>query len=156
MTPAVITLYRDLPGKDVDELLSLLDEAGIDAEVGPPHVRMGGAVEATVQILVQVSLENLGGILITAAGARLWKALRGLFDRDDEEGTGDRDEIVAVIVDPATGDRVELTRGALRQSSLPDLLDLVNGRPGDRPPLVIVWNETSGTWHIYEPPQLLL
>lgn len=33
MTSAVITLYRDLPDEDVDRLLALLDEAGIDAEV---------------------------------------------------------------------------------------------------------------------------
>lgn len=95
---------------------------------------MGTLLEATAQMLVQASLEGLSGVLMTAAGVRLWKGLRGLFDRDGEEETSDRDEVVAVIIDPQTEDRVELTRGALRQSSLPELLDLVNGRPGERAP----------------------
>lgn len=146
MTSAVITLYRDLPDEDVNTLIALLDEAGIDAEVGPPDIRMGSLLEATTQMLVQASLEGLSGVLMTAAGVRLWKGLRGLFDRDGEEETSDRDEVVAVIIDPQTGDRVELTRGALHQSSLPELLDLVNGRPGERAPLVVVWDEATQTW----------
>ncbi|MFI0484422.1 hypothetical protein [Actinomadura sp. 9N215] len=147
MTPAVITLYRDLPDKDVDELLSLLDDAEIDAEIGPPHVRMGTLAEATTQMLLQISLENLSAVMITAAGMRLWKGLRTLFDRDDEES---QNEALIVIIDPQTGHRIELTHSALHHSSLSELLDLINEQhPREPPPLIATWDETSSTWHIH-------
>ncbi|XRQ08855.1 hypothetical protein ACN3XK_72290 [Actinomadura welshii] len=151
MTSAVITLYRDLPDEDVDRLLALLDEARIDAEVGPPDIRMGTLLEATTQMLAQASLEGLSGVLMTAAGVRLWKGLRGLFDRDSEEGNDDRHEVVAVIIDPQTGNQLELTRAALRQyslSELSDLISLVNERSDERAPLVIIWDEAAQTWCI--------
>jgi hypothetical protein len=158
MSHAVITLYDDIPDDEIDEFVSLLDDAGLDAEVGPPQVRMGPTADAVLQMIIQAPIDVLTGALATIAGERAWRYITGILDRRRDarrSGVGERDDrgeesdghqIVVIIVDSKSEDRIELSRNALHEASLPDLAAHFHKPAEDRSAVLVRWDDNTKTW----------
>jgi hypothetical protein len=167
MTHAMITLYRDIPDDELDELVSLLDDAGLDAEVGPPQVRMGPVSDSVLQMVIEAPIDALIAALTLDAGKRAWRFVTGVLRRDrgdrpkgaggqhGEDRVDDDQEIVVVIVDPRNKDRIELSRNALdaldaleEAASLPEHPDLFGRPPEDRPAVLVSWDDDAKRWRV--------
>ncbi|HEX6472310.1 MAG TPA: hypothetical protein VF069_24675 [Streptosporangiaceae bacterium] len=172
MTHAVITLYQDVPDGELDELVRLLDDAGLDAEVGPAQARMGSLRDTALQMVIQGPIDVIIAALTTAAGKRAWRFVTGLVDRHrgrppaglpGRDGDGDGPagrEVIAVIVDQDGAVRIELSRPDLREAALESLPARLGGRPADRHPdrqpdrhldqpgVVVRWDGATGTWQV--------
>jgi hypothetical protein len=91
----------DLAATEVDEIVTLVDRAGLDAEVRPAEVRRGGTGVEPWQVLLVVSFSSFLNAFVQDAGKDAWKAVvwvarRVARRRPAERSPGDGELIVDV------------------------------------------------------------
>lgn len=146
-THVAITVPDGLLDDELDALVELLDETGLDAEIGPADVRMGNVLDTVTTAVITTPIAVLMTALTTAAGKRFWDLLTESLGRARKrDGATGEDAVALVIVDPETGVRAEVTWDALREAMLQDLLGPLESPSGEQAVVVVRWNGRTGRW----------
>jgi hypothetical protein len=142
-----IVYPADLAATEVDEIVTLVDQAGLDAEVRPAEVRRGGTGMEPWQVLVVMSSSSFLNAFVQDAGKDAWKAVvtvvrRVARRRPGERPPGDGELVVDVqdrrlafaFGDDALGDPRAFT-------CIPQLLE-----SGPEPGSSFRWDRDLGRW----------
>jgi hypothetical protein len=143
-----VTVGPAVTDGEIDEIVSALDEADVNAVVAPFPQRMGLPVEPLV-LAIEVPLGVLGAFLLEAAGRKVRNAIVRVVDRHRRESTdgGDPDRVVMTIYDEHRRVRLDLTSEALTDERLWASLSPLTGIP-DAGPVSLRWDRSSASWRI--------
>jgi hypothetical protein len=160
-----IYIDGDLPADgDVDELIRVMDEAGLDAIVGPVPGRMG-LVPDLPALIVETPFSVLATFLVTVAGQRAWRILTRIAGRwgsgphdTGSEAAGDTGQLpaddagpVAVVIhDTERRIRLDLTLNDLADPALQQQLTRLGTLAGHPTQVVLRWDGPEG-WRVQDP-----
>jgi hypothetical protein len=148
-----ITVFGEIAAGDLDELVAGLDEAGLDAVIEPAPTRMGHSGLDLVEMAIEIPLETLTAVLLTAAGRRIWEALaivvrRRLLRRDPRrrEPVGRKEDAVVTVHDAHTRLRIDLTLRDLGDGRVREELARLGEAAEKEGPVILRWNPEIGGW----------
>ena len=136
-----ITVGPTVTDGDIDEIVSALDEADLDAIVAPFPQRMGLPVEP-LALAIEVPLGVLGTMLLQATGRRLHNAIARVARR--KSGGGDTDRVVMTIDDPKRKVRIDATSAAMTDDRFWDAVAQQANIP-DTGPVTLRWDSSSAS-----------
>ncbi|HZM84479.1 MAG TPA: hypothetical protein VFC19_52840 [Candidatus Limnocylindrales bacterium] len=145
-----ITVFGEISAGDLDELVASLDEAGLDAVIEPAPNRMGFSGLDLVELAIEIPLETLGAVLLTAAGRRIWEALtvlvRRLLEREPRrpEPVDRNEDVVVTVHDVHTRLRLDLTLQDLADDRLLEVLARLGLVARKEGPVPLRWNAETG------------
>lgn len=130
---------------DIDEIVSAIDEAGVDAIVEPFPQRMGLPVEP-LALAIEIPLGVLGTFILGAAGRKVRNAITKVVDRR-RLASHDLDRVVMTIYDPERRVRIDVTPKALADERLWVAISQLTGVP-DGGPVSLRWDRSSASLRI--------
>jgi hypothetical protein len=152
--PEAVSIYvsGDVPDDDIDELARVLDEAGLDAVVGPYPDRMG-LVADLPGLLIEAPLDVAAAFVVTLAGQHAWRLLTRIARRrrDPARPTGGTDPAPVAIQDTDRRIRLDLTLDDLADPQVREQLASLRPLAETSTELVLRW-DASGGWRIQPPP----
>jgi hypothetical protein len=144
----MITVGPAVIDSDIDDIVSALDEADVNAVVAPFPQRMGLPVEPLV-LTIEVTLSVLSEFILQTAGRKVRNVFAKVVDRHRRGPTngGDPDRVVMTIYDEQRRVRLDLTSEAVTDERLWASVSQLTGIP-DAGPVTLRWDRSSASWQI--------
>jgi hypothetical protein len=144
----IVTVGPAVIDSDIDDIVSALDEADINAIVAPFPQRMGLPVDPFV-LAIEVPLGALGTFILEAAGRKVRNAIARMVDRHRRGPTngGNPDRVVMTIYDEQRRVRLDLTSEAVTDERLWASVSQLTGIP-DTGPVTLRWDRSSASWRM--------
>jgi hypothetical protein len=146
-----IYVNDNVPDDDIDELVQLLDEAGLDAVVGPNPGRMG-LLSDLPALIVEAPLGVLASLAVTATGQRVWRVLNRIANRGrrQPEATDEAGQVAVTLHDTQNRVRLDLTLDDLADSRVQKQLAQLGTFSGNSAQIVLRWDGVSGAWRVHD------
>jgi hypothetical protein len=103
-------------------------------------------------LAIQIPLETLGALLLTAVGQRIWKTIAAIARRRRHpHPTTEANHVVVALHDSRTRIRLDLTLNDLTDDRLQAELASLSEIAKTAAPVVLRWNAATAGWHAQTP-----